>query len=274
MRRAFFTLRLKHMGDVLDEAANEVAGHKVPNLRGLYELGLPRHPTLDAMHFLNDPESAIPSASVCLNDALHMLEEARFALIEGFKQLAHYREKSPPNEPAAVFFGRFYGADVALRLYAAGEHIANAIVKMLAVAEDELAACRKNRISLQAMVADFMRSEKPGHLISNAIQKLGTSREWKSTMDYRNLWVHEQAPLVSGIGLTFKRGKQAWHKISQARGTGYELTFGGGDEPEISVDELLEFVCVASCLVEDLLAAIAGYYLGLLPASVARTSPE
>lgn len=262
------------MSGAVDDAANEVAGHRVPNLRRLWDLGLPRHPVLDAAHFLDDPESTIPSASVCLNDALSTLEEARFALVEGFRKVTHYRSKSPPNEPAAVFFGKFYGADVALRLYAAGEHMANAILRMLAILEGDLAPYRKGRISLQAAVADFMLTQKPEHSVSNIIRKLGTSGEWKRTVDYRNLWVHEQAPLVHGMGLAFKRDKQAYHKISYGSRTHYVWTIGGGDKPEISVDELLGFVCSASCLVEDALAGIAGYYLGLLANPVMPRAPD
>lgn len=263
-----FASKVLEMTELVDDAANEVAGHRVPNLRRLWDLGLPRHPVLDAARFLDDPESTIPSASVCLNDALSMLEEARFALVEGFRQVTQYRGKSPPNEPSAVFFGKFYGADVALRLYAAGELLANAILKMVPILEGELAPYRKDRTSLQAAVADLMLTQKPEHPISNAIRKLGTSVEWRRTVGYRNLWVHEQAPLVDGMGLAFKRDKQAYHKFSYGNRTHYVWTIGGGDQPEISVDELLGFVCCASCLVADALAGIAEYYVSLLPDSV------
>ncbi|MGH9395260.1 MAG: hypothetical protein ACRD18_00200 [Terriglobia bacterium] len=256
---------------MIDDAANMVDGRSIPDLDRLHELGLPRHPSNDAMCFLDNPESRTPLAAVPLSDSYHMLAEARYALLEGFRQLEHYRGKEPPNELSAVFFGQFYGSDVALRLYAAGEYLAGAIIEMLEVEEPMLTPYKKKHVSLQATVAKFLIQQKMDHRITAAVRNLGTSEEWRRAIRYRDDWVHTQALLVSGMGLTFKRGKKPWQKVGP---TVYTLGFGSGDQPEHTVDELLECVRVASCQFTDVLVAAADHYACLLKQAAATSSNE
>ena len=255
--------------EVIDDAANMVDGRPIPDLYRLHKLGLPRWPPGDSMHFLDDPGNEVQLASVCLNDCYHMFSKAHYALLEGFRRLEHYRRKEPPNEPSAVFFGQFYGADVALRLYAAGEHLANSIVKILGIDNGALSRYRKNRVSLQATVAEFLRDNVPNHPLSVAVKRLGGSEEWRGAVEYRNDWVHEQAPLVSGTGLVFKRGKQIWRQQTQDGSTAWTLAFGGGDAPELSVNDLLEKVRAAGCLFESMFVAVATGYQELLSTATA-----
>lgn len=213
------------------------------------------------MRFHNDPQSRVPFAAPCLNDSYYMLCEARYALIEGFSQVRQNRAKVPPDEWHAAFFGQFYGADVTLRLYAAGEHLANAIIQILALDRAALNDFRKNgRSSLQSVLAKFLASKFPQHLTFRAVQKLAGSKDWKWSMNYRNDWVHEQAPQVRGLGIQFKRDEEYWREGRDSGGTWYEIGFGGHDAPDLSVDDLLEYARGAACDFTEALTAIAANY--------------
>src|SRR5262249_43207456 len=136
-----------------------------------------------------------------------------------------------------------YADDVALRLYAAGEHVANFIVAFLNIPEDDLKPYKEDiRItSRQAIVGRYMVGEKPGHKITAAIQALLRSDDWRKTRKYRDTWVHNQPPLAEGLGIVYHR-KGRWSKIE-----GVDTIFiGGSDEPAHTVDELIEIVASAS----------------------------
>lgn len=244
-----------------NEETNLPGADSIPDLGPLHLLGLPRHPKLDAMHFVDDPHSRMPRAAPCLNDSYYMLCEARYALIEGFKQVRENRAKEPPDEWHAAFFGQFYGADVTLRLYAAGEHLANAIIEILAIDGNALSSFRKNGpTSLQSALAKFLASKFPGDPISSVVKALGESKDWKRSIHYRNDWVHEQAPQVRGLGIQFKRDKEYWREGKDSNGTWQEIGFGGQNAPDLSVDELLEFAHRATCNFTETLASIAENY--------------
>jgi hypothetical protein len=257
-----------------DDAANAVDGRCIPNLDRLHCLGLPRWPPGDAMVFLDDPTSGIPLAAVCLNDAYYMVAEARYALLEGFRNVEHYRGKQPSNGLTAAWMGQYYASDVALRLYAAGEHLANAIMQMLKIDRLELKRYekggKKGRASHQAVVARFLKAQMPSHSISTAVDNLGMSVAWAKTVEYRNLWVHAQPPLISGMGLAYQRGKKYWSEFTDIGSRGYELRIGGGDKPELSVDELLEGVREASCTFMDAFVTVGECYNAILADAAAR----
>jgi hypothetical protein len=251
---------------MIDDAANLVDGRPIPDLERLHSLKFPRHPRLDAMCLFSEPESRIPWAAVCLNDSYSMLAEARYALLEGFRLVRHYRAKDPPNEATAAFMGQFYGADVSLRLYAAGEHLANAILDLLAIERGALKSDRRGPISLQARVAKFLAKVWPKHPITHSVMHLGESDDWMRTINYRNYWVHKQAPQVAGHGMIFKRREQYWQRVAQEEGVSFEIGIGGGARPDLSVDDLLEFARAASCLFTDVIVTVAEHYVQTLDA--------
>ena len=260
---------------MIDDAANSVGGRSIPDLERLHRLGLPRWPPGDAMVFHYEPMSDVPLAAVCLNDAYYMVAEARYALLEGFRNVEHYRRKQPSNGPTAAWMGQYYASDVALRLYAAGEHLASAIMQMLKIDRLEFEryekAGKKGRASRQTVVAKFLKAQMSNQAISAAVVNLGMSVAWAKTVEYRNLWVHMQPPLISGMGLAYQRGKKYWSEFTDKGSRGYELRFGGGDKPELSVDELLERVREASCTFMDAFVTVAEYYNALLTQAVASS---
>lgn len=237
---------------------------KLPDPESLWRRILPINPDVVAFPF--EPGDRVPLAAPCLNDTATVLNEARFALEEAYVRLVWHRVKSPdaPNEYAAVFFGRFYACDVALRLYAAGEHLANAIIHLLELDFDKIERdAEKKRCSLQSLVAKTLQQNMSDHRVSTLVATLGQSPEWKKVMDVRNRWVHHQPPMVSGYGLVFMRGT-SWKEFETEKGKGHELTVGGGDEPEYTIDELVEFTRAASSRFSETLDGILTTYVQIL----------
>lgn len=207
--------------------------------------------------------SSIPIAAVCLQDATSVLQEARYALLEALAHLAWYREKSdPPNEHLALFFGKFYADDVALRLYAAAEHLANAIVNILDI-EIKIADFKKSAqlgvSSQQAIVGKYLAKSQPTHEITKAILTLRDSKDWKKTRDYRDVWVHGKPPIMKGLGIEYERR----NRLIVTHNT-VGVTFGSGDEPTHSVDELVAFTKTSIHLLTEVTKQITEYFITFL----------
>ena len=119
---------------------------------------------------------------------MHTVEQARYAFHEILAHRKWYLEKREvPDERAAISFSQFYADDIALRLYAVGEHLANAIVCMMEIKEQDLEPYRKkNRISLQVVVGHYLIHEHRHHPVTIAVLKLVKSRDWLKTINYRN----------------------------------------------------------------------------------------
>ena len=232
---------------------------ELPDVRQLHRLVLALAPDFISIKF--PPESSIPVAAVCLRDATEALLDARYALHEAFAHRVWYLEKRDvPSEGAAAYYGRFYADGTALRLYAAGEHLANAIICMLEITDQELEAHRKKgRISQQVVVLYYLKNEKPTHPVTQAVLRLAKSKEWKEARRYRDIWVHEQPPLVAGRGIVYERRKR-W--VSTDRGQ--DLSGGGGDVPRYSVKDLIGFVQPATFVFAEVLTDIVRLYIELL----------
>jgi hypothetical protein len=249
---------------LLDESTLSRISQNLPNLRKLRMTVTGLVPDFISINF--DPESTAPIAAVCLDDSTLTLSEARYALSECFAHRIWYGEKTePPNEILAVFLGRFYADDAALRLYSAGEHLANAIVFMLEIGEPRLKQYKKHKISQQSAVGNFLAREEPHHPITKAVLQLNQSKEWQDTIDYRHKWVHEQPPTVNGLGTVYRREKRWQISEPSEGGQTFMLGIGDGDKPEYSsVDDLIRFIQPALFLFTDTLTAIVQFYIGLL----------
>lgn len=226
----------------LDQATLQEIGAKLPDIRPLFKIRswTPSITSLTCM-WTGDVSSALPLAGVCLNDSLSGIMEARCALHEAFACLMWYREKSPskPNEPAAVFTSRFYATAAASCLYASGERLADTLMAMFGIDPSKLPT---SAVSRQAKVAQYLRTEKPGDPITAAVQSLGTSPDWMKSRELRDRWVHEQPPIIAGLGIQYRR-RQQWIRRIDERGEAFDLLdFGGGDEPDYSIDEMLSIV--------------------------------
>jgi len=250
---------------LLDSSELKRISKETPDLSDSHERLRDISPELVFANFT--PESNVPLALGCLRDAVNTYEEARYATHEVFAHRMWYLEKKqPPNEKAAIFFSRFYVDDAALRLYSAGEHLANGIIMMLEINDKDLEPYKKKgsreRVSQQSIVGHFLRKQKPDHPVTREVSKLVDSKEWDATIRYRNRWVHEQPPTVKGLGIVYKRGRR-W-KVSPT-GKGHILSFSGeGDPPEYSIDTLVGFTQRALFQFSDTLTSVIKFYVDLL----------
>jgi len=244
---------------ILEHSDIERISKETPDLSALNNLVLRLSPDVLSINY--HPESRVPAASVCFQDTLHTLAEARYALHEVFAHRIWYMEKKdPPNEITANFFGRFYADDAALRLYSAGEHLANGIINMLEIDDQELKCYKQQRVSQQSIVGNYLCKQKPSHLVTKVLTKLAKSKEWSAAIEYRNRWVHEQPPTVAGMGIVHKRGER-WKPLPNG---GYTLGIGGGDEPEYSTEDLVGFIKPAMFQFKDTFTTVVRFYIGML----------
>ncbi len=246
----------------LDDSDMERISQELPEIGKLGEVVLGVAPdSLRFRHF--PPESDIPVATVCFLDALYTLEEAEYALSEVLAhQLWYLEREKPPNKMSATFFGRFYSDNAALRLYSAGEHLANAIIMMLQICDQQLKPYREKRTSQQSVVGNYLRKEKTNHPITKEVTKLADSNEWQATMRYRNRWVHEQPPTVADMGTVYKRRRRC-ETLPDGKG---RILRGGGDAPEYSVEDLVGFIKPAMFKFTDTLTSVVKFYIEILEA--------
>lgn len=197
----------------------------------------------DFISMLFGPDSSVPVAAPCLEDAYHVACEARYSLREAYASLIWYREKSStPNEEAAIWHARFYTTAAASCLYAAAEDVARAIIEMLEITKLEV-PCKRNA-SLQVQVGKHLSKHLGEEAVTEGVCELSRSESWRKTMKWRNRWVHEQSQ-VRGLGIVYER-KKRWERFKSSAGhQGFVLRCGGGDEPEYSVDDVLGFVTTA-----------------------------
>jgi ribosomal protein S13 len=248
----------------LDKETSARIESNLPDVVSLQRTSLELQPDILSAGF--PPKSTIPIASVCLQDVTYTLASARYALLEADAHLIWYREKrEPPDERAAVFFGQFYADDAALRIYAAGEHLANAIVAMLEIKKElrefiKLKSTkRKNIVSKQANVGTYLIENKPEHEITKAVRKLKESEEWDKTRKYRDAWVHSKPPIIKGTGISYERRNRLI-----VTDTYIGISGGGGDEPRYSVDDLLEFIRPSLFLFTETVTTVIQYYIELI----------
>ena len=215
---------------------------RLPDTDQLFSLTVSIPPDLISMampFFGMNPRSLFPVAAVCLHDSVFTMQEALFALSEAMKHNLYYAERrDPPDAHAAAFYARFFADDAALRAYAAGEHLASAILCAQDLDVSDLPQ-RPGVSSLQARVGMFMKADRPDHPLTTAVLALVSSADWAQTVGYRNLWVHEQPPRVAGLGDRFKRDIR-WQRSPD--GQSVSMGLGGADPPVLSVPELLAFV--------------------------------
>jgi hypothetical protein len=247
-------------GFSLDDDTVERITHELPNLDGLAMFVMNLAPDLISIKY--PPESNVPVAAVCLVDTLNVLLQVRLGLSECLQHKIWYREKcNPPNEELAVIFMRFYIDGIVSQLYAAGEHLANAIICMLDLAESQLENYRNNRVSQQSILGHYLTYEQADNPITKAVLVLATSKEWGKTIAYRNNWIHEQLPTVSGLGPVYKRHRR-WIQSEDKRS--FKLGLGVGDAAEYSIDEILQFVQPAVFQFVDLYVKVVCTYLDVI----------
>jgi len=198
------------------------------------------------------PEKKLDVATVCLRDASEVAWEVVYALGQAYASLVWFREEHPeaPLETKACVLGKFYTDDAALRLYAAAEHIANFILAFLEIEKSVLEPYEEKNASRAHVVGKYLIAEMPVHAITLAVKDLLAEENWNRVMHYRNIWVHEQPPLIEGVGIVYER-KGRWTKTEH----GY-VGIGNSDKPQYTVDYLIEMVSSASHALMKVLATL------------------
>lgn len=208
------------------------------------------------------PESNAPVAAVCLQDTLNALLQVQIGLSECLQHRVWFQERcDPPNQELSVIFMRFYIDAIVSQLYAAAEHLANGIICMLELDEEQIGRYRRQRVSQQSILGHFLARERPDDPLSKAVLQLAESREWLQTMDYRGNWVHDQPPTISGLGPVYER-RRRW--IRSDDGKSVKLGLGSGDHAEFSIDEVLNFVQPAIFQFVELFDEVVRIYIDLL----------
>ena len=216
-------------------------------------------------------DSGVQEAAVCFHNVANTLWEARHALYEYHANRIYYREyRQPPKKDVAPFMERFYLDDTALRLYSAGEHLANAIRLMLDLTENDLKPYEAQFKSRQAVIGKFLMTKRSDLRISKAIAALASSESWEKAMKYRNLWVHEQPPLVHGTGIVYQRRKR-WDISEDGSAT---LRIGGGDVPLYSVKDLADFIEPAFGKFVETVNDCLEYYMNLVAGGSGSNSAD
>ena len=248
--------------DKLDKETAARVDKQLPDTSAVRRLALGLRPDFISACFAQG--SAVPIATACLQDTTATLEEARYALFEALAHVVWNRGiRTPANETMAVFFGKFYADDAALRIYAAGEHLANAVENMLEIHKDvndyKKRIRRKNIVSKQALVGSYLIDNDPTNEITKAILKLKESPDWKKTRKYRDAWVHGKPPIIKGLGIGYERTNRlnVW---PDAIG----ISLGGGDEPHYSIDDLLDFMKPALFVLTETVNVVSQEYMKLV----------
>lgn len=196
------------------------------------------------------PNSSISISFICLSDALNVALSVDYALFQAHVNLTYFREEHPdaPKEKQAVDYCHFYIDDAALRIYAAGEHIANSIVNLLNISKENLKL--SNHASLATAVGHYLIKDRPKSQVTPIVEELGKSGAWIDTINYRNEWVHNQPRLIEhpGPGVNYKRRSRwrQWGKDSWMMGLGGDTW----DKPETTIDNLLVMVTRAGFTLE------------------------
>jgi hypothetical protein len=246
---------------LLDDETIRKITDELPRLEDVGTTVMMLAPDLISVNYL--PDSNVPVAAVCLQDTLDALLQVRIGLNECIQHKIWFREKcDPPNTEHAIIYMRFFVDAVVSQLYAAGEHLANAIICMLEITEGQLESYRNGRVSQQSILGHYLVNEQADHPITKAVLVLAKSPEWEKTLAYRNRWVHEQPPTVSGIGTIYRR-RRRW---VQSKSLKWAMILGIGteDKAEYSIDEVLNFVLPATFQFVELLENIVDYYLDSL----------
>ena len=247
-------------GGKLDKDAAGRIENELPRVLDVRMASLNLQPDIISIGF--PPGSDIPKAVACLQDATSMLEEARYALLEALAHIVWHREKrDPPNESDVVFFGKFYADDAALRMYAAGEHLANAIVSMLEI-KSEVREFKKQKLlkkksvtSKQAIVGNYLIENRPGDKVTKAVLKLKESGEWEKTRKYRDNWVHNKPPIIKGMGIGYERRNRLVVTTNSVR-----VSVGGSVAPQYSIDDLLSFMKPALLVLTGSVSEVVKHY--------------
>ena len=217
------------------------------------------NPVIIAMHF--HPSSNIPVAIECYRDSLLMTRYTRLALYEAKKNSVFYSQiEKPQNLFLAAFYSRFYIDTASIHLYSAAEHLASALVAHLDYSKDALKGIKRSSRILR--LHDFLAQIADQEDLRRKLESVCLSDAWKEFSSYRNNVVHNQPPILRGLGVQYSREKK-WRK----EGSGYNITFPGNDTPLVSIKEIYETLVGCLSMFVDIFKTNVDCYVDLINAN-------
>jgi hypothetical protein len=225
------------------------------------------NPSVLSMRFpRTGPGASVPNAAVCLEDMAFTLGDAEYALQQAYLAL-HVFRKCDAIEPLAVSMARFYVSDVAMRLYGAGEHAAAAILDILGISEKDLAdsGTRTKGASRQSKVAGFLKRERSTDPLTTIGETLRNCPEFLKTLNYRGKLTHHQPTTLAGVGIVYRRQASRWKRSETKEGGAvWQVSVGGGDAPETTVDQVLQDAQRALVCFHAYATALVNHYFQVL----------
>ncbi len=247
----------------------DTIGARLPDVLTLRHTALSLAPDWLSMKF--PPGHQAPEAAVCFHDCTSVMSDIRHALFEYFAHRHYYREfRQPPDELVAVAMERFYLDDACLRLYAAGESLATAVILMLDVNRTLMNEYRDAKTSEKSALAAYLRAHAADHVLTHPLFQLHELPEGRFTMTYRNRWVHEQPPTIAGDGVTYRRGARRKY---DGDGNPAYLAMTTGDAPELTIDVLAANVMRANEAFVSVVTRALAHYLAIVDAQGFIGSP-
>jgi len=229
-----------------DEKIKEIDS-KIPNVDSWIKYNVLSTSVNDLLNGTN-----ISAALVCLDDARNRFSFIRTALFEAQAKMIWFLEISPdaPNEFQAVASGKFFLDYVTLLLYTIGEDISFFITHYfsLNIAEyvknpDIQAILEKKKISSNAgKVGLYLSKEMKDDKITEITSNLHNDPNWGKALKYRNTWVHDKPPIISGLGNEFPR---KIHRTTIDENGMKNLEILGG-VPQYSISQLLDITLSAT----------------------------
>ncbi len=175
-----------------------------------------------------------------------------------------YRELSPnaPLDIQAITSSKFYLDYVTLLLYATAEDVSffllyfleleKALTTFLEEPKTKQKLTKKRISSNAGKIGFFLAHHMRDHSLTRVILQLHNNPNWKTTIDYRNTWVHDKPPIIEGLGIEFSR-----HKHVAVGDDGKRMLFvGGGTDPQFTIEQLLATILSAAQALADALSQI------------------
>lgn len=185
-------------------------------------------------------------AWTCLTDAAEMLMESRYALFEATAYARKY-DVTPPDETterfSALGIAQYYLDDTVLRLYATAESIAASLRSFhgeVLTWPSEMEHAPASDVLKLSRAIQVAKLTDPA---SAQVVKINANPAARWVADYRGSWTHNQRKRMQGTGLRFGRiGPRADRQVTPDGRTIVSMSFGGGDEPEVTITEALTAV--------------------------------
>ena len=168
----------------------------------------------------------------------------------------------------ATWIERFFAEDAAMRLYNAAEHLANAVAMLRGLNSQTLSSERAR--SQWQRVRRVLQKQAVEDPICIAMCELGDTPHWQFVIRYRGQVVHDQPPILQGLGVSYRR-RHRWTMGQD--GTRRLVMSSTGDEAEYSPEQVMRMALMAAAGLLTILTVVVDQYFGLLARHGIKETP-